>query len=251
MLRIPVQDLSVTYTSICSHLHTLFALAYDSLNHVLEQASNSYLIELLTQNMCNDADPNGDLVLVAGSNEEQKSIRVCSNILSFASPVFAAMLSPRFSEGQVSGQKDCSISLPEDDPEAMTVVCRSIHYQEDTPKEVSISLLEKVALVCDKYDVAHALRGWSEAALQSLSISMCHNTHTEILRVRLLYISYVLGSHQTFWEISYSLLHHCSRVALTQQEDVDKELINVPEDVFGKPRLRVLIGKLEKRIDQS
>ncbi len=55
-----------------------------------------------------DIDPAGDLVLQIGSCEDQKSIRLHSEVLNLASPVFAAILSTRFTEGQALANDDSS-----------------------------------------------------------------------------------------------------------------------------------------------
>jgi len=55
-----------------------------------------------------DIDLAGDLVLLIGSCEDQKLIRLHSKVLNLASPIFAAMLSTRFTEGQALANDDSS-----------------------------------------------------------------------------------------------------------------------------------------------
>lgn len=110
-----------------------------------------------------DPDPNGDLILSIGV--EEMPVRVSSKTLSLASPVLAAMLKPNFAEGQVlSNTKTnevATIRLPDDDPEAMLWLCKAFHLKQ-THSEVSFPLLEKLAILCDKYDMSLALASWSE-----------------------------------------------------------------------------------------
>lgn len=149
-----------------------------------------------------DIDPAGDLALSVGSEEQKKSMRVSSKTLSLASPVLAAMLDPRFAEGQESGHKDWTVSLPDDDQEAMSYICLALHYQQDFNRVVSPSLLEKVAVLSDKYDFTLALRGSSELALQTSMIDVREpKTYTMLLNV-----SYALDGHQAFWKSTYWLL---------------------------------------------
>ena len=119
-----------------------------------------------TQEVKMDADPEGDLVLVIGSGETQKSIRASSKVLSLASPVLAAMFSPRrFSEGSaLSSSNPPNIYLPEDDPEAVTMFCRFVHFREyqGNQKAPSSNQLLNMALFCDKYDAGLALNPWCE-----------------------------------------------------------------------------------------
>ena len=113
-----------------------------------------------------DADPEGDLVLVVGSGETQKSIRASSKVLSLASPVLAAMFSPRrFSEGSaLSSSNPPNISFPEDDPEAVSMFCRLVHFREYQGKQKapSFNQLLNMALFCDKYDAGLALNPWCQ-----------------------------------------------------------------------------------------
>jgi hypothetical protein len=69
-------------------------------------------------------DPDGDVLLQVGSSEPKAHLLVFSKVLSLASPVFAVMLSPRFKGGiGLRLGNSCEIPLPEDDLEAMTLLC--------------------------------------------------------------------------------------------------------------------------------
>lgn len=112
-----------------------------------------------------DADPAGDLVLSIGP--EEVKIRVSSKILSLASPVLAAMFSPRFAEGHAlaSQQGLANISLPEDDPEAIAWILNAVHFKNQVGSSVSLPFLEKLAIACDKYHMSVALAPCSEVWL--------------------------------------------------------------------------------------
>ena len=127
-----------------------------------------------TQEAKVDADPEGDLVLVIGSGEKQKNIRASSKVLSLASPVLAAMFSPRrFSEGSaLSSSNPPNICFPEDDPEAVTMFYRLVHFREYQGKQKapSFNQLLNMALFCDKYDAGLALNPWCELWLPCKSV---------------------------------------------------------------------------------
>lgn len=161
-----------------------------------------------------DADPAGDLLLVLETAEDgkpsQSSIRVSSKVLSLASPVFAAMLSPRFAEGQAlltSTSTDTpSISLPDDNSEAMIWLCKALHFKKDLPVDIDFSLLRELAILCDKYDLVGALNPWSHAWFSQYSgTSRGINDHAEMLR-----FSYALGKDDHFWHTSRSLINVCT-----------------------------------------
>lgn len=109
-------------------------------------------------------------------------ITVHSGVLSVASPVFHAMLG-REAE-TLHTQDKPTVHLPEDDPEALLIILYVLHHQNDkvrgfpyyasqtllclhsacawqVPFSVNLNQLERLAILCDKYDLAQALHHWS------------------------------------------------------------------------------------------
>ncbi|KAB5518128.1 hypothetical protein GE09DRAFT_514370 [Coniochaeta sp. 2T2.1] len=87
------------------------------------------------------------------------------SILISASPVFKAMFSPRFTEGEqiLKGERP-TIALQEDDPDAMRTILRILHFQADELSlKMSRATFASVAIQVDKYDCRRALRGWTRA----------------------------------------------------------------------------------------
>ncbi|KAK5951141.1 hypothetical protein OHC33_007894 [Knufia fluminis] len=95
----------------------------------------------------------GDIILVVGIEEKQRQLRVLSHMLRAASKTFAVMFGPVFQEGQgldVNNPK--SIPLPEDDAEAMEVLCRIIHLHNDSVSmTMSAEKVLSIARLVDKY----------------------------------------------------------------------------------------------------
>lgn len=117
------------------------------------------------------------------------------------------MLSPNFAEGQAllnaTSPETSSISLPDDDPEAMIWLCNALHFKQNLTADISLSLLKKMATVCDKYDLVGTLYPWSHVWLQYWSGSADSvDDHLEML-----WISYALGNEEYFWRSSRSLMH--------------------------------------------
>lgn len=125
--------------------------------------------------------PEGDVILVATGTREKRpeeesltgtlleeeldtelyraKIRVSSVTLSLASKVFRALFSPRYSEGQAireASSEDKEIALEDDDPYALTTLCRVLHYAAklDIAEKLcdNINYFYKVAILADKYD---------------------------------------------------------------------------------------------------
>ena len=94
-----------------------------------------------------DADPAGDLNLKLDSGEDTIYIRTSFKVLSLASSVFAAMLSPRFSEGRAlaasSAGSTATIALPDDDPEVVAWLCDALHFQKYVTEENHLQACEE------------------------------------------------------------------------------------------------------------
>ena len=110
----------------------------------------------------------GDVILLVGVPPRAK-IRVFSPILTAASPVFAAMLGPHFREGQGerSAESPKGIALPDDDPTAMTAMCRLLHFltPQDFMDDPRPKRIFSLALAIDKYACRDALHLQSRGLL--------------------------------------------------------------------------------------
>ena len=177
-----------------------------------------------------DVDPHGDVFLLLGPSKSL-SIRVSSKALSLASPVFAALFSPRFLEGQSlsSPTEVRNVPLPEDDPDAMTQICYAIHFYRTVPRTLPMPLLESVASLCDKYDLAIALAAWSELWLRDWALK----AKGEDDWVRMMYISAVFMSHWAFHLSSNKLLSSCPTQIVPVNDKDCCSLKRLPDYLFG------------------
>ena len=185
-----------------------------------------------TQDAKIDADPAGDLVLVVGSGDDQRSIRASSKVLSLASPVLAAMFSPgRFSEGAaLSSSNPPEIRLPEDDPDAVAMFCLLVHFREYHGKQraPSFNQLMNMALFCDKYDAGMALNPWSEVWLQPRSGIEVSGDYRNVLA-----LAYAFNNQEIFWTSSRSMMQYDRA---DRSEGTRDELLSLlPQDLYGKP----------------
>lgn len=151
-------------------------------------------------------------------------LRVASTALCIASPVFRAMLSDRFLEGQnlsacaKTGQV-YALELPEDDPDALITLCHILHFNNyKVPRSISAEALAKLCVLLDKYVCTLAAASWidywfshsnSTKAPASESESLeakggnspaqaSEGTHTAMW----LYISWVTGDGHRFRQYS-------------------------------------------------
>ncbi|KAK3291191.1 uncharacterized protein B0H64DRAFT_446429 [Chaetomium fimeti] len=117
-----------------------------------------------------DLTDRGDLILnIHDVNRlKRSSFVVSSHILTMASPVFAAMLDPKFKEGQQllqSREQNAAekpiILLEEDDVDAMDFILSSLHYKTDRIKhDLGAQAIAEIAVQSDKYDFHGVLVPW-------------------------------------------------------------------------------------------
>lgn len=149
-------------------------------------------------------------------------------MFSLASPVFAAMLSPQFKEGKSLGSGNgCEIPLPEDDPEAMTLLCNCLHFRTDQiPTELEFPLLMALAILCDKYDCTKAISAWSALWLRKWETSACEEGFEGLL-----FVVYALDCAAAFMEISKRAILH--QIGSFDTHRVQDGFHMVPESMLG------------------
>lgn len=91
-------------------------------------------------------DPDGDIQLDITDGVASNSIRVSSHMLTLASPVFKRMLTSKFKEGQVPQYGPRIISLKEDSPDTMTLICHAMHLTDLSDIDVTLEILVQVVL---------------------------------------------------------------------------------------------------------
>lgn len=170
-----------------------------------------------------ELDPDGDLTLVVGDvadvaeattnqsvnsdNKDEKAdgkteMKGCTILVSrrhvaMASPVFKAMLGPRWKEADVD-----RIPLPEDDPSALLLLLRIAHIQFDAvSRKIDRSLLFRVAVLCDKYDCFRLTKPWLKGW------AMKHN----------FFGAYQTGDAFISWTFGFEKVFEHTLVSLVQQ----------------------------------
>jgi hypothetical protein len=107
----------------------------------------------------------GDVILKPRPHEGTAAVFLVSSvILSLASPVFEAMFSGNFAEGQaLSVNSPREVPLPDDDLQSMLLICNITHMQTPAlPKKLSIDDFANFATTCDKYQCIEAVEAWSK-----------------------------------------------------------------------------------------
>lgn len=118
-------------------------------------------------------------------------MRVRACFLAAASPVFKALLSPRFHEGtELSASGTVEVALPDDDGEAMATICYVIHHQTSrmrTPCH-EVELLS-VAILSDKYGLDEVMKAhaqcWQTSHLDLLNGLVSSGEHDMKAQLRI------------------------------------------------------------------
>ena len=154
------------------------------------------------------------------------SLLVSSKVLSLASPVFAALLSPDFLEGNQVRRGHCPvIKLQDDDPAAMTAICNILHFRYDcVPSHIGPEQLAEIGILSDKYDCSKALQPWSAKWLST------HQTPPSELGHMLL-AAYKLNDADHFASISAQVIRTLEPKRETW--DISPQLESLPDRVKG------------------
>ncbi|KAK4184393.1 hypothetical protein QBC35DRAFT_391767, partial [Podospora australis] len=102
-------------------------------------------------------DEDGDLILRARSpswmeNGTNCSFLVDSRALARASPVWKSMLYGGWAESKPTDGSQWVVSLPEDDPRALSHLLRIAHGKHNDPVENNVLVTFHTIILCDKYD---------------------------------------------------------------------------------------------------
>ena len=178
----------------------------------------------------NAIDSSGDIMLEVGDPATSVRIRASSKALSLASPVFAAMFNPRFAEGKaVSSGEFQPIALPDDDPDAITTLCNAVHLRSSRVSVASFASLEKLGLLCDKYDCAEALAPWSTRWLSTWQGSL----DGEDRYLKMVYVAYAYDHHDVFWDASLNVLKCYDAAMIANVNSGDRGFAILPDHFLG------------------
>lgn len=131
------------------------------------------------------------------------TLLVSSHVLSIASPVFNAMFNGNFSEGQsLSTVTPKKVLLPDDDPEALILLCRITRMQASKLAEgIDLSPLADFAVLRDKYQCTEAVTFWSK-----VQVAYLLNWPIKAYREKLFFITYVLDLPKEVWQVTLHLI---------------------------------------------
>ena len=175
-------------------------------------------------------DLRGDVILEVGPPGARRNLLVSSSALSLGSPVFAAMLNSTFKEATVPADgSPRTLQFPEDNPRAVTTLCNVLHHQSQFVRVEKFKDLNKLAILCDKYDCARALKPWSTLWLQRWPGS----ESGEDDYLKMIYISYAFDDRAAFYAASLAILQHYTEEKMTDESATRRGLDILPDNVMS------------------
>lgn len=151
-------------------------------------------------------DLDGDLVIRVGT-DKACLLRVHSTALKLASPVFRAMLGPKFAEGRADYAASSPLHLPDENPESFRLLCLILHHQPHAQEPSDLSKLVGLTVIADKYQCIPAIT----SLLSSLIGPMLPLSHLEgperfdkrdLSLENILCITYLMNEPTMFWRAS-------------------------------------------------
>lgn len=190
--------------------------------------------------------PDGDVVFIVG--DKKSRLLVSSVILRNSSPVFNVLLGPKYAEGQkLSSKGSVEISLPEDDPEALTTILCVLHGRNDrVPEEIPGDDLCEIATLCDKYDLfiplKFAIQQWlnarrlvNEPSEIWLLMSAAYWFRHEKVFAKATHdlIKYHVGSYTTFARRTEIHPDSAALICLSLEEQRSRTTLRILEAFYG------------------
>ncbi|QDS73124.1 hypothetical protein FKW77_001419 [Venturia effusa] len=136
----------------------------------------------------------GDLTLIVG--EEKQRYVVCRRTISGVCKSWHTMFT-KFSEASAA-----EVELPDDNPKAILTILQIAHLRFDQlpAGELSLDVLNQLAIVCDKYDAVATVRPFLTTWLQPSS-TMYLSPGNE----RMIWVAWVFGYQKMFSDIALKL----------------------------------------------
>lgn len=187
----------------------------------------------------------GTLLIIVGDLDkaaEVKIIQVSEAHLSHASSVFKALLGDKFKEGQATRKLgDWYSQLPDDNPEAVLLLCNILHLNTTKIKVSETTELCELAIVVDKYHCSEKVFDYGTKWLQEWSPRRETYTCNGMIEwegrgtnLHLLCLAYAFNNHKFFYLATNRILFSTSSESLKEQGKSAKSIMQLlPAGLMG------------------
>lgn len=186
----------------------------------------------------------GDVSLVCGDTATEtadpdrtdnpgRSLNVSSHALILSSDYFRKELRSPWKEGEeLAANGTVTINLPEDDTEAMEIICHAVHHRTDSvPGTVSLRLLSKMAVLSDKYFFDAALKTtvttWIRDYVSDQDTEATRLQRVDV-RLELMAAARLLKHHKLAQRVMQGLILHATFPVVDMEPCVQNWLIEPP-----------------------
>lgn len=172
------------------------------------------------------------------AKEAHVHMKVSSKHMMLASPVFKAMLTSSFSEGEtLRNTGRVEIPLPDDDTTVFTIILDIIHGRgKRVPRVVPLRLLALLSTAIDKYQLQEPIAIFSDMWIQEASEEITSENRIQLLLW--LSIPWVFHDTERFRRATELVLRHSDSedlLADLASENLSQELLPIPQTVLGNP----------------
>ncbi|KAH8685914.1 hypothetical protein BGZ60DRAFT_477629 [Tricladium varicosporioides] len=160
---------------------------------------------------------------------------VSSKHLSLASSVFHVMFENNFREGlELQSSDKAEVLLPEHDLEAFTLLMNIIHAKSrQIPRKVTLSLLLKLAILVDKYQLLEAISAWGDIWVAALKQFIPHRFCNDL--ISWLCITWVFRCPDEFQAVTLFLERESPEPNLSTSYGKEEfEKLPVPDTVLAR-----------------
>lgn len=215
----------------------------------LAASSGSSPIKALNLRPTDVVCDSGALLIIVGDLDkatEVKIIQVSEAHLSHASSVFKALLSDKFKEGQATRTLgDWYIQLPDDNPEAVLLLCNILHLNTTKIKVSETTELCELAIVVDKYHCSEKVFDYGSKWLQEWSPQGETDTWNGMIEwegrgtnLHLLCLAYAFNNHEFFYLATNRILFSTSGESLEEQGKSAKSIMQLlPAGLVGSYKI--------------
>ena len=207
----------------------------DPTSHIVGKMASALALATPTDfpRVTDHVKPTGDLMLKVGEGSEAKIILVSSTSMAAGSPVFRALLSGKFMKerNKIAGRHP--VLLPGDDPAAMLLLCRVLHFQSKAVKIETYKILTDLASVVNKYLCAEAFLPWSQVWIRRYFAGMADHkkkwtSAQEGSELELLALAFAFDDHEFFHVASQRAVYYCSNKQIIKcEEDMPNPLFEL------------------------
>ncbi|TLD21170.1 hypothetical protein PspLS_09315 [Pyricularia sp. CBS 133598] len=190
----------------------------------------TYMVKRTTTDSDDEDDGSNDDYHYHPTNGAKVEILVSSYALITASAIFKFNVNIDMASTGAAFR----LPFPDDNPDAVLVLCRLVHFQLDIPIP-KLGLMDHIATLCDKYQCTQVLRFCGSVWLQKHRDQSLNDYKIDDDFIHMFTFAYVADLAQEFNELAWHLLlFHSGRITENSDAGVLADHPLIPMRIVGK-----------------